>query len=52
MERGDWIGPIEAYLGLPDEDREALGRSARAAVIKHYSYASWSDVWRWTMDLS
>jgi glycosyltransferase involved in cell wall biosynthesis len=42
---GEWVEAIRAELDAGESARAELGRTARAAVIEHYSYAAWSDTW-------
>lgn len=45
-DRSEWSGAILQVLNDSTGAREARGRSARAGVLDHYSYAAWSDRWR------
>jgi glycosyltransferase involved in cell wall biosynthesis len=44
-EQGEWVDALVDLLGRPAEARASLGRSARDATKRHYSYDAWLSRW-------
>ena len=47
----DWTDAILELLSLPRDSRAALGKRAREAVGRHYSFDAWLPRWRASMGL-
>lgn len=41
----DWADALTHLLGAPPSARESMGRAARAAVERHYSFSAWAPAW-------